>query len=251
MSGLLLRICPISRPCPLPSPPEAGLLPQHRPSANMPINRWKPIPTDIDPPQPEVPAFHTPNGLSTPATSLSKATGRYLQTPAAPGAWAQTPAARKVRFDPDANGTREFVGESDASASDMTDGLNSRESQTQTVSPPATPELAGSPLASSRVKKMPSIRVLDAYGNEQSEELDRSPKKATTKPRASIRVLDSLGQPTDDESVDERVTDVRSHCLPEIKVNCFLVCAVDLMNLCRRCTRWIGQCFDSLLDKCC
>jgi hypothetical protein len=81
----------------------------------------------------------------------------------------------------------------------MTNGLNSRESQTQTVSPPATPELAGSPPASSPVKKTPSIRVLDAYGNEQSEELDRSPKKA----RASIRVLDSLGQPIDDESVDE------------------------------------------------
>lgn len=151
------------------------------------------VETDTEPETDAAPA-PTPesaqNGLATPTSSLSKAS-RYPQTPAAPGAWIQTPANRKsvmkVRFDPDANETREF-GDSDFSAAEnLNSSTNSQ--ATQTMSPPASPER-------SSVKKGPAIRVLDAYGNPESEVKEEEEE-------VPLRVLDVLGEVVKEESFDE------------------------------------------------
>jgi hypothetical protein len=151
--------------------------------------------TDAEPGIESVPeelASHTAKGLSTTATSLSKATA-YLQTPATPGEWAHSPAARPVQFQPGANLTGDCAG-----SSDVTNGVVSREGKTQTVSPPATLELAGPWILPSPVQTRSPPGLLDAYGNEQ----DWSAKEATTEPRASIKALDPPGQTTDNESMD-------------------------------------------------
>ncbi|KAF5326092.1 hypothetical protein D9611_000119 [Ephemerocybe angulata] len=157
------------------------------------------VETDTEP-ESDTPASQLPAPqLATPTSSLSKGS-KYLQTPAAPGAWIHTPATRKsvmkVRFDPDANETREFKnGESDISASELNASTNSQ--ATQTASPPSTPEIEGQPLSLSP-KKTPTIRILDAYGNAQPEDKEKSPKK-----EKSFRLVDALGQAVEEESIKE------------------------------------------------
>ncbi|KAJ3517249.1 hypothetical protein NMY22_g14005 [Coprinellus aureogranulatus] len=93
-----------------------------------------------------------------------------------------------VRFDPDANETREFIkGESDMSGTENLDSSTNSQA-TQTLSPPDTPELEGQKVFSSP-KKTPTIRVLDAYGNEQPEEGPSSPKE-----KSMFRIVDALGE---------------------------------------------------------
>ncbi|TEB37523.1 hypothetical protein FA13DRAFT_914503 [Coprinellus micaceus] len=148
-----------------------------------------------------MPALQT--GLATPSSSLSKGS-RVVQTPAAPGAWVNTPATRKsvmkVRFDPDANETREYSkGESDASG---TEGLGSSTNSqaTQTLSPPNTPKMESQTVFSSP-KKTPTIRVLDAYGNEQTEEAAASPTQA----QSVFRVVDALGEAVKEAPLPEDI----------------------------------------------
>jgi hypothetical protein len=151
--------------------------------------------TDAEPgiePVPEELASYTARSLSTPATSLSKATVRYLRTPATPGAW-QCPAAQPVQFQPGANLTEDC-----AASSDLTNGVVSRGSETQTVPSLATLELAGPPILSSPVQTTSPPGFLDAYGNEQNW----NAKEAITKPRVSIKVLNPPGQSIDNESMD-------------------------------------------------
>jgi hypothetical protein len=106
----------------------------------------------------------------------------------------------KVRFDPDANETREYSkGESDASG---TEGLGSSTNSqaTQTLSPPNTPKMESQTVFSSP-KKTPTIRVLDAYGNEQTEEAAASPTQA----QSVFRVVDALGEAVKEAPLPEDI----------------------------------------------
>ncbi|KAH6914177.1 hypothetical protein BKA70DRAFT_1095825 [Coprinopsis sp. MPI-PUGE-AT-0042] len=145
-------------------------------------------------------------GLVTPVSSLPRGKYHNAQTPAAPGAWVQTPAARKsvmkVRFDPQPSDTREFATDTgDESAASDTAPVRSQPETASLQTPPASPEVEQ--LSPSK-RKTPSVRVLDAYGNETREEEDRKMDFSSIKTprRQPIRFVDALGNAVEDPSVD-------------------------------------------------
>ncbi|KAF8160953.1 hypothetical protein B0H34DRAFT_673022 [Crassisporium funariophilum] len=112
-------------------------------------------------------------GLLTPVASLSKGSMLDPKTPAVPGAWATTPAARrsilKVRFNPETpsvqdkgyDNAEDIHPFSDVKDADIDDARSSSQVQENSfaTSPP-------SPRSPRRVKS-PNIRVLDAFGRER------------------------------------------------------------------------------------
>lgn len=156
-------------------------------------------------------------GLTTPAASLGRANTMTLKTPAPPGAWANTPiaggAARKsvlkVRFNPEV--TNE-VNESSDVLPDSTLG--------QSKGSPGPPEPSSGGLRSTtpepvtpitppsrsprKHKRSPSVRMVDAYGNEQKEGRPRkrdapSPTPTTPRDKSGVRIVDALGQEVKEE----------------------------------------------------
>lgn len=147
----------------------------------------------------------TSSGLVTPVASLSR-TSSYPppRTPAPPGAWAVTPgtAARrsvlKVRFDV----------ESDHSALDGAASQNGQESTSGSsfgnldansfpevtplpaidVKAPLTPQ--SSPPTS--LRKSPSLRLVDEYGEAKPE-----PVAESSKGKSAVRIVDAMGEPVE------------------------------------------------------
>ena len=139
-------------------------------------------------------------GLATPVASISKASLAF-QTPAAPGAWVATPATRKsilkVRFDPQASKSDDFTAE-DVPDHSTHDVMNSSESNIATNSAgsdtrgarPSTPEPLTpiSPGCSPHnPRKSPSIRILDAFGREQTDVVDSKPDLANSARSSSAK----------------------------------------------------------------
>ncbi|TFK25517.1 hypothetical protein FA15DRAFT_755746 [Coprinopsis marcescibilis] len=144
-----------------------------------------------------------PIGLATPVSSISKGTYYDIQTPAAPGAWMQTPGARKsimkVRFDPEPADTREISSATDGSSlSESADQVANGRAPLET--PPGSPDSVN---RSPSRRKPPTIRLLDAYGNETKDDITLGNLSSLKTPRRQpIRLVDALGNLVDDTSVD-------------------------------------------------
>ncbi|KAF7428425.1 hypothetical protein PC9H_007649 [Pleurotus ostreatus] len=142
------------------------------------------------------------SGLVTPGPSLSRASTMPLQTPAPPGGWMATPAPRKsilkVRFDPQPN-TLTASSQEDTSVPESQNGHPVR-------SPPTPPAEADEQVAKSKghsdithqspdsskgLKRLPSIRMLDAYGRETKPEPEAN--------ISSIKILDAMGREIEDQ----------------------------------------------------
>lgn len=117
-----------------------------------------------------------------------------------------TPVARKsilkVRFDPEMTGPMSEL--SDVLPHDLLDrpqlngvGVSSGRPRTPEPAAPVTP-LSRSPR---KHRRSPSVRVVDAYGNEKSEE-DRTiqgPIVVTPRSKSGVRILDALGREVKEE----------------------------------------------------
>jgi hypothetical protein len=166
------------------------------------------------------------SGLATPIASLSRASYLPSQTPAPPGAWTATPAARKsilkVRFDTHAPGIEQSLSnEAIESSNDLVDGIvnaswrtenisidtagpsvksEEAEVRTRTPEPPSTPVSPSRSPRKSPPRKSPSIRVLDAFGREQGVENKSNkdvPKVPNLRNKSGIRILDAMGRNVD------------------------------------------------------
>jgi hypothetical protein len=145
-------------------------------------------------------------GLTTPVASLGRASNIPLKTPAPPGAWALTPAtarksALKVRFDPDM--TNEFSG----MLPDSVSGVGVRGSTPEPVTPITPP--SRSPR---KHKRSPSVRLVDAYGNEKRDDRLRrrtspSPTPSSVRSKSGIRIVDALGQEVQGEETVSEATE--------------------------------------------
>ncbi len=150
--------------------------------------------------------------LLTPVNSLSKGSTLNLKTPGVPGGWGVTPAKKsllKVRFDPE---TPEIK---DASMSYAHSELHEDSNAVQADNFPQVDStqngLPPSPHSPRRVK--PNIRVLDAFGREESSRT--SPKKDSNGSRNGIRVVDAKGREVKQESVsNEAKTEVEEDGVP-------------------------------------
>ncbi|KAL1682632.1 hypothetical protein EV122DRAFT_259004 [Schizophyllum commune] len=155
-----------------PRPPGAWL------ATPAPIRRTRAnsLPTQTDPDE----SSKSSISPATPAASMGRASAYAFQTPAPPGAYVPTPAARKsilkVRFDPAASSARPATGdwsESFEQSSDMLDAGN------------ATPRPESAPPM--RSPGMPRIRMLDAYGRPLGAQAD-TPRKPL------VRIVDASGE---------------------------------------------------------
>jgi serine/arginine repetitive matrix protein 2 len=168
------------------------------------------------------------SGLATPVASLSRASSLPSQTPAPPGAWLPTPSAErrrsvlKVRFEVEseqsasdvlANG-HAHVGDSDGPQTESpcessfeastpkarVNGLPAPlEVKMEEFEAPVTPRSTPPP----PLRKSPSIRVVDAFGREQTSlsEVDKSqdsgvvsPVPSTPRNKSSVRIVDAMGR---------------------------------------------------------
>jgi serine/arginine repetitive matrix protein 2 len=188
------------------------------------------------------------NGLALPVSSLSMFSSLPARTPAPPGAWMATPAARrplqKVRFDnQDSRTMHSMTGRDIDSSNSLEDGLHSSSQPNNTsvltevpdglqITPPPNEESTLQPAressdtqvsprsrSSNTPRKLPSIRVLDAFGREQLSEdasLDGSSKVSSrTRRRTSVRVLDAMGRDVKgDEVSPEKLDEPDRHIAP-------------------------------------
>ncbi|KAG6920101.1 hypothetical protein DXG01_010169 [Tephrocybe rancida] len=138
------------------------------------------------------------SGLATPVASFSKGSSLPSQTPAPPGAWAATPAARKsilkVRFDA-ANESAATGSTTRDPLEDITNGSRQRDftpSRSRTPEP-TTPV---SPVSRRTTPhKSPGIRVLDAFGRVVvKDEVNTNKAANTSKNKSGIRVVDAIGR---------------------------------------------------------
>lgn len=196
-----------------------------------PPGSWNTFATPIQAPQFDSPSIEnssvpveTNGGLATPVASISKASLAF-QTPAAPGAWVATPATRKsilkVRFDPQASKSDDFTAE-DVPEHSTYDVMNSSESNIAANSAgsdtrgarPSTPELLTliSPGCSPHnPRKSPSIRILDAFGREQTDIVDAKPDPSNSARSSSTkRVPDAMDREVDEDE-DETFTAQSDH----------------------------------------
>ncbi|KAF5351784.1 hypothetical protein D9756_007424 [Leucocoprinus leucothites] len=151
------------------------------------------------------------SGLMTPAVSLGRANTLPPKTPAPPGGWINTPGVTassrksvlKVRFDPDvtspANGSSDISSGSLVYPTNGSSALGRERSTTPEPIAPSTP-----PSRSPRKhKRSPSVRMVDAYGNEQKQDAHKretsSPTPSTPRSRSGIRIVDALGQEVTEE----------------------------------------------------
>jgi hypothetical protein len=186
-----------------------------------PPGSWNTFATPLQGPRFDSPSIadssvpvETNGGLATPVASISKASLPF-QTPAAPGAWVATPATRKsilkVRFDPQASKSDDFTAE-DVPEHSTHDVMNSSESNIAIVGSdtrearPSTPELR-TPISPGygphNPRKSPSIRILDAFGREQTDIVDAKPDPARSS--SAKRVPDAMDREVD-EGEDETFT---------------------------------------------
>ena len=143
--------------------------------------------------------------LLTPVNSLPRNAVSSLKTPGVPGGWMVTPAARKnvmkVRFDPgspevqDASASRPGVSEVPAESDISEAGEHCQVDGPESGAPP-------SPRSPRRPKA--NIRVLDAFGREETPTL---PERELNPNRAGIRVLDPMGHELKDTQPNESKTD--------------------------------------------
>ncbi|KAF4603800.1 hypothetical protein EYR40_000971 [Pleurotus pulmonarius] len=150
-------------------------------------------------------------GLATPGPSLSRASTMPLQTPAPPGGWMATPAPRKsilkVRFDPQPNALT-------ASSQDETSAPESQNGH-PAGSPPTPPAEADEQVskakdqadvsrrgseASKGLRRLPSIRMLDAYGRETKPggHDEARVKREDGANTSAINILDAMGRAIED-----------------------------------------------------
>lgn len=188
-----------------------------------PPGSWNTFATPLQAPQFDSPSIvessvpvETNGGLATPVASISKASLPF-KTPAAPGAWAATPATRKsilkVRFDPQASKSDDFTAK-DVPEHPTHDVMNSSESDIATNfvgsdtrgARPSTPELLTPISPPHNPRKSPSIRILDAFGREQTDVVDAKPDPANSARSSSAkRVPDAMDREVD-EGEDETFT---------------------------------------------
>ena len=144
-------------------------------------------------------------GLLTPVASFSKGSKLEPKTPAAPGAWLATPAAKKsilkVRFEPEvstlADKSTESAKNLDPSFDSNISAINGldtgddglQRTEQQSLKSPSSPRRQKSP-------KSPKIRVLDAFGREQ--EPDVSNRESTNGSPSPARIVDVMGHETDE-----------------------------------------------------
>lgn len=163
-------------------------------------------------------ATRNEGGLTTPVSSLGRANTMNPKTPAPPGGWINTPgisgssrkSVLKVRFDPDVT-----------SPANASDDLLPESSLLQTNGHSTTPEpvLPSTPPSRSPRKHKrspPSVRVVDAYGNEQKQE-PSSPTPSTPRSRNGIRMVGALGQEESEEQSEilhEEETESPSQMVP-------------------------------------
>ncbi|KAG6888002.1 hypothetical protein C0992_009955 [Termitomyces sp. T32_za158] len=148
-------------------------------------------------------------GLLTPAASFSKGSLSYAKTPALPGAYVVTPAARKsvtrVRFnDVDDSDSKDSITRDPLE--DITNASSSFATPRTTLSPmdipsqtrildPSTPI---SPMSRRIKSQTPAgIRVLDAFGRELAK--DEAKKAENGALKNGIRVVDALGREVDND----------------------------------------------------
>ncbi|KAL1658772.1 hypothetical protein GGF50DRAFT_29860, partial [Schizophyllum commune] len=155
-----------------PRPPGAWLAtpaPTRRTRANS-------LPTQTDPDE----SSKSSISPATPAASMGRASAYAFQTPAPPGAYVPTPAARKsilkVRFDPAASSARPATGDWSESFEQSSDMLDAGY---------ATPRPESAPPM--RSPGMPRIRMLDAYGRPLGAQAD-TPRKPL------VRIVDASGE---------------------------------------------------------
>lgn len=140
--------------------------------------------------------------LLTPVDSLSRGSGPYPKTPVIPGGWAPTPATRKsvlkVRFDPQRS---EVKDESELYAQGSGPEPRDEDPNPSEVDSPS-PQNVSLPSPRSLRKPKASIRVLDAFGREETP--TSSPKKESNASRNGIRVLDAMGRHIKEEQSEEQ-----------------------------------------------
>lgn len=140
-------------------------------------------------------------GLTTPVGSIGRASNFPLKTPAPPGAWALTPAttrkgALKVRFDPDA--TNEFNTTLPDSSSQTTNPMAVSEIGARSSTPEPITPITPPSRSPRKHKRSPSVRLVDAFGNENRDERLRrrtspSPTPSSMRSKSGIRIVDALG----------------------------------------------------------
>lgn len=146
-------------------------------------------------------------GLATPVASLSRGSSLPTRTPAPPGAWDTTyrKSILKVRFDE----TQDILrSQADISTrdTDFKPGTDSEDSkiQSEDLGRPTTPEprTPTSPARSPRsVRKSPSIRILDAFGNEAAEDNVAEISASRASPnKSAVRIVDAMGREVNESS---------------------------------------------------
>ncbi|KAG6820520.1 hypothetical protein H0H93_015993 [Arthromyces matolae] len=137
-------------------------------------------------------------GLVTPAPSFSKGTSMYMKTPAPPGAYFATPAARKsamkVRFDPNGGAspeiaTTDLLDDVATSSTDSTPRMTLRRLDTPRRTSSSQIVTPISPVSCrDGLQKRPGIRVLDAFGRE----LVKDEAGETSPNESDIHVVDAM-----------------------------------------------------------
>lgn len=182
------------------------------------------------------------SGLATPVASLSRASSLPPQTPAPPGGWMATPAARKsilkVRFDTHAPSTEQSLSNDAIESNDFVDGIvnaswrtenvsvdtsapaikiEEPEARTRTPEPPSTPVSPSRSPRRSPPRKSPSIRVLDAFGREQVAEDKSSQVLNTPRNKSGIRVVDAMGRDIEDSVEQSTLSEADAKDSPPLK----------------------------------
>lgn len=154
-------------------------------------------------------------GLTASAAPPGRAHTMPSKTPIGPGGWANTPGVArksilKVRFDPDV--TAQGHESSDAlpdsivtpthKAPAIKPFTDDARSTTPELVRPVTPPPSRSPR---KHKRSPSVRVVDAFGNEQKNPVRKrdtpSPTPSTPRTRSGIRIVNALGEEVKEEPV--------------------------------------------------
>lgn len=170
------------------------------------------LPRDVDAEEDQV---TLQNELHTPPASYSRATSMAMKTPAPPGAWLATPAAKrlphKVRFDEQGNSAAPApVPEIDdgTSASDFSavDGSVAMKAGKAKPISPRTPgrirvvDAFGNEIMPSQSKEKVEIHFAQKHGELHATGKDEKPSTAEGR-KSRIRVLDAMGREIDEVQV--------------------------------------------------